>query len=75
MNTLRPRHEPRPPSSADMGASTPPRESWRPGPKVRPCLVCNKPRLSSSPADRMHAGCRPTGENDGERAALVRPLR
>lgn len=49
-----------------------PREGWRPQVRVRPCLVCNKPRISSSASDRMHAACRPTGENDGERAALVR---
>jgi hypothetical protein len=75
MTAPRPRHEPRPPSSADVGTPTPPRAAWRPVPKVRPCLVCNKPRISTSPADRMHAGCRPSGENDGERAALVRPAR
>jgi hypothetical protein len=72
MNTLRPRHAPRAPSGADVGASMRPRESWRPRAKIRPCLVCNQPRLSTSPADRMHTGCRPSGENDGERAALVR---
>jgi hypothetical protein len=56
--------DPRPPAR--------PRETWRPRAKIRPCLICNKPRISSSASDRMHAGCRPTGENEGERAALVR---
>lgn len=50
-----------------------PRESWRPKPRVRPCLRCNKPRISTSPGDRLHPGCRPQGElNDGEAASLVR---
>jgi hypothetical protein len=50
-----------------------PRVSWRPVPKVRPCLKCNKPRISSGAGDRLHPGCRPAGElNDGERAGLVR---
>ena len=50
-----------------------PRASWRPVPRVRPCLKCNKPRLSSSASDRFHAACRPDlGENDGERGAILR---
>ena len=48
-----------------------PRESWRPAPKVRPCLVCNKPRISAGPGDRLHDKCRGDGPNDGEAAALV----
>jgi hypothetical protein len=50
-----------------------PRASWRPPAKIRPCMICNRPRVSTSPADRMHATCRLTGENDGERAGLVLP--
>jgi hypothetical protein len=49
-----------------------PRASWRPQAKIRPCIICNRPRISSSAADRFHAACRPDlGENDGERAGLV----
>lgn len=54
-------------------APAPARTSWRPKPRVRPCLRCGRPRLSSSAADRLHPQCRPAGEqNDGERAGLVR---
>lgn len=74
MNTVRPRHEPRAPSGADMRPSTRPRETWRPGPKVRPCLKCGQPRISTAPSDRLHPKCRPAGElNDGEAAGLVLP--
>ena len=74
MTTGRPRHAPRAPSDADMGPSTRPRETWRPGPKVRPCLKCGQPRLSTSASDRLHPKCRPAGEqNDGEAAAVLLP--
>jgi hypothetical protein len=49
------------------------RASWRLQAKIRPCMICNRPRVSTSPADRMHAGCRPAGENEGERAGLMLP--
>jgi hypothetical protein len=49
-----------------------PPASRRPQANIRLCLICNRPRVSTSPANRMHAGCRPTGENDGERAAILR---
>jgi hypothetical protein len=49
-----------------------PRESWRPLPKVRPCLCCGRPRISTSASDRLHPKGRPAGElNEGEAAALV----
>jgi hypothetical protein len=67
------RYEPRPATRANGGTPTRPRETWRPGPKVRPCLKCGQPRISASASDRLHPKCRPAGElNDGERAALVR---
>jgi hypothetical protein len=50
-------------------ASTRQRQGWRPRARVRPCLACGRPRISSSPADRFHKACRPDlGENEGERA-------
>jgi hypothetical protein len=60
-------------ATAPSPARTRPREGWRPSPKIRQCLKCGRPRRSSSAADRFHAACRPDlGENDGERAGLVR---
>ena len=47
------------------------RESWRPRAKIRPCLVCNKPRISTSAEDRIHPGCRREGEAEGEPAGLL----
>jgi hypothetical protein len=62
-------------STAHTDATPPdrPRASWKPRPTIRACLACGIPRMSTSPSDRMHARCRPAGENDGERAALVLP--
>jgi hypothetical protein len=73
MNAMRQRRELRTPASADVRTTTPaekprPRATWRPVPKVRPCLVCNKPRISTGAQDRVHPACRP----EGERAGLVR---
>jgi hypothetical protein len=74
MTTQRPRHEPRAPSTADVDTPTRPRETWRPAPKVRPCLKCRQPRLSTAANDRLHPKCRPAGEvNEGEAARLVLP--
>ncbi len=61
------------PARVSRSSATRPREGWRPKSRVRPCLACNQPRISSSAADRFHKACRPDlGENDGERAGLVR---
>jgi len=61
------------PNAVSAGPATPrPRATWRPVPKVRPCLRCNKPRISTGPSDRLHPKCRPAGElNDGEAAGLL----
>jgi hypothetical protein len=70
------RHAPRPATRANGGTSTRPREPWRPAPKVRPCLKCGQPRISTAASDRLHPKSRPAGElNDGEAAAFVGPLR
>jgi hypothetical protein len=51
-----------------------PRASWKPRPKIRACLRCGVPRISRSAGDRVHAKCRPAGEqNDGERASILAP--
>lgn len=45
----------RPAPVAGAAPASPPSASWRPRtPRVRPCLVCNRPRISTSPADQMH---------------------
>lgn len=66
------------PDSATLKPTTPPptrpSPSWRPRAKIRPCLGCGRPRISTSASDRLHPACRPAGElNDGEHGALVLP--
>jgi hypothetical protein len=58
----------------ETAAGVRPSPSWRPTPRVRPCLGCGRPRISTSASDRLHPKCRPAGEqNDGEAAVLVLP--
>ena len=60
-------------ATAPSTASARPREGWRPPARVRPCLKCGRPRISSSTADRLHDKCRAHGPNEGDTAALVLP--
>jgi len=40
--------------------------------EIRESPPAARPRLSASPADRIHPGCRREGDNDGELAGLAR---